>query len=296
MADQQDKTKGHVEISIEIGPAALEAVADFLIVAGSGGVVYDDGPRVVVRGYFRPDDAERVVTDLEQFLAGMPAAGLDPGPARVDTRFIPEVDWAHAWREHYRVNHVGERLVIKPSWEDYSPRPGEVVVEMDPGMAFGTGEHPTTLLCLRELDALVHDNMRVADVGTGSGILAVAAVKLGAASVFAVDNDPEAVRVARENAGRNGVADRIRVVLGDVSSLAEASEGAFNIIVMNIVADVIIPALPVLKDYMSDETVLLLSGIIDSRQGDVAAALKDHGFAEPVWKQEGEWLLAKVRR
>lgn len=287
---------GFFEVAVEISQDAMEAVADFLIASGSGGVSYDDGPACVVRAYFRPEEIDDIVPALDAYIARLPEFGLDPGLAKVSTRFVPDVDWAHAWREHYHVTHVGERLVIRPVWETYAPQSGEVVIDMDPGMAFGTGEHGTTALCLEALDALIQDGHRVADVGTGSAILAIAAAKLGAVAVDAIDNDREAIDVARRNVAANGVTDQVRVELSDVSALRNLSSSPYDVIVMNIVADVIIPSLPALVEHMHAKTDLLLSGIIDSRQADVEEALVANGLTSLSWEQKGEWRLVRARR
>lgn len=289
------KDNGFTEVAVTIGQDALEAVADFFIQHGSGGVSYDDAPPCVVRAYLRPDAVDTVMLALNAFLADLPAHGLEAGAPQVTTRFIPDVDWAHAWREHYHVTHVGQRLVIRPVWEEYAPEPGEVVIDMDPGMAFGTGEHGTTALCLRALDKLVAKGQRIADVGTGSAILAIASAKLGASCVMAIDIDPEAVEVAQRNVEANGVADRVRVKLGDISVL-DTSAAPYDIIVMNIIADVIIASLPALVKHMGDTTELLLSGIIDTRQEDVERALTENGLCSVHWEENGEWRLVHARR
>lgn len=291
-----DRERGFVEITAEIGHEAMEAVTDFLISLGAGGVAFTDEGTCRVTAYFRPEEAGRVVAALRSRLAEMPSFGLDPGPARITTRFVADADWAHAWRAHYHVTRVSERIVVRPVWEAYTPAPGDVVIDMDPGMAFGTGTHETTALCLAALDELVRPGIRVADIGTGSGILAIAAAKLGAAWVDAVDIDPEAADAARRNAAANGVAGRVRVFLGDAGTLARAGAPPYDLIVMNIVADVIIRELPRLAALAGRGAVLVLSGIIDARQDDVARALAAGGWTGAVWQQRGEWLSVRVRR
>lgn len=291
------KADGYYEVSVSVGHEAMEAVADFLVREGSGGVVYDEeGGVATVKAYFRPDVLEDVVARLNEHLAALPLHGLDPGDARVGWRFVPDADWAEAWRAFYKVRRVGERIVVRPVWEDYTPRPGEVVIDMDPGMAFGTGEHPTTMLCLEVLDELVTQGTRVADVGTGSGILAVAAAKLGAAEVDAVDIDPEAVQVAADNVRANGVEEKVRLRVGDVSALAAFGPAPYDVIVMNIVTDVIIAALPTLTAHLGAGARLVLSGIIDSRLDDVETAVTEAGLRVLDVRRRAEWVLVVAGR
>lgn len=287
---------GYYEMTVQIGHEALEAVTDFLVRHGAGGVAYDEGPVSVVRAYFRPESVGKVQRQLEEHLDRLPEYGLEPGTPQVSVRFVPNADWANAWREYYHVHRVGQRLVIRPVWEEYQAQPGDVVIDMDPGMAFGTGEHATTALCLEALDAVVRKGDRVADIGTGSGILSIAAAKLGASQVDAVDVDPEAVRVAIQNVNANEVQERVRVALGDADCLKQFGREPYDVLVMNIIADVIIASLPKLTAYIDQHTTVLLSGIIDSRREDVARALTDNGLRASEWRSQGEWLLVRAGR
>lgn len=289
---------GFVEIRVEVGHDALEAVADFLIRQGSGGVSYSDelpGTACVV-GYFRPDAAPTALAEAKAWLQQLPTFGLDPGPARVEATFVADADWANAWREHYHVLRVGQRLVIKPTWEAFVAEAGDVVLELDPGMAFGTGNHPTTALCLEALDAAIIGGERVADIGTGSGILAIAAAKLGASSVEAIDVDAEAVEIAQVNAQLNGVACRVRMAVGDAAALVDSGRGPFDIVVMNIIADVICAAAPELRRLCHPHGLWILSGIIEGRESDVKDALRRNGLRVTGRRQAGEWVLLEARR
>ncbi len=212
------------EVSASAPVEQAETVAEAMRTVAPGGVSIEDplvplGPEEgvrldrrkpsVVKAYLPVDDGlgER----LERLDAAFAALGVRP---ELTTRTVREEDWAGAWKEYFHVERFGERVVIRPSWRDHDPRPGDVVIDLDPGMAFGTGQHPTTRMCLELLEREIRSGMTVLDVGTGSGILAVAAVKLGAARVLAFDIEPGAVKVARENAGRNGVAGAIQLEVG----------------------------------------------------------------------------------
>ena len=183
-----------------------------------------------------------------------------------------EDDWLNNWRKYFKPTEVGEKLLICPSWYELEDTNGRVVLDIDPGLAFGTGKHETTRLCLSTLEKYVKDGSTVLDVGCGSGILGIASVLLGAKSAFGVDIDPMAVRTAVENAKANNVSDKFSVVCGD---LTEKVEGKYDIIVANIVADAIIFLSKGVAEFMNDDTVYIMSGIIDSRLPDVEQALCD---------------------
>jgi ribosomal protein L11 methyltransferase len=200
------------------------------------------------------------------------------------TRPLREEDWATAWKAFYKPFRVGRRLVVRPSWEPYAAAPDDCVLELDPGMAFGTGEHPTTRLCLEALEERVRPGDRVLDWGTGSGILAIAAVKLGATWVDARDHDPVAVAAARENARRNEVADRVLVERGDLPGAAP-----YDGVVANILAGPILAAAPRLRRLTRPGGWLIASGLTDARVAAVARALQDAGFSPPLTRAAGEW-------
>ncbi|MBR2715894.1 MAG: 50S ribosomal protein L11 methyltransferase [Ruminococcus sp.] len=189
-----------------------------------------------------------------------------------ELKMCEEDDWLNNWRKYFKPTKVGEKLIICPSWHELDDTEGRVVLDIDPGLAFGTGKHETTRLCLSTLEQYVKEGMSVLDVGCGSGILGIASILLGAKSAFGVDIDPMAVRTALENAKVNKVEDKFTVVCGD---LTQKVEGKFDIIVANIVADAIIFLSKGVREFMNDDTVYVMSGIIDSRLSDVLNALKD---------------------
>ncbi len=206
-----------------------------------------------------------------------------------------EEDWANAWKEHYRVHRVGERVVVRPPWHAYDPAEGEVVVELDPGMAFGTGLHPSTKLSVLALEEEIGEGDRVLDVGTGSGVLAIAAVLLGASQVDGVDIEPVAVRSTRENAERNGVGDRIRVEHGSVG-LGEPFGGTYDLVLANIIARVLVELAPGIAEAVATGGSLILSGVIESREPAVRRAFEAEGLAYQRRSQIEDWVALVYRR
>ena len=241
-----------------------------------------DKPRdvVIVHLYLAPDENPAEVLPLLK--ERLEAAGI---PYQLDTAGIEQEDWQNAWKQYYHAMDIGRRLAIVPGWETYdTPR---VQITMDPGLAFGTGTHETTALCLELLDELVQGGERVLDVGTGSGILAIAALKLGARQADGVDIDPMCVRTAGENAERNGVADRFRVLVGDLSDKAE---GVYDIITANIVAAAILSLAPAVPALMAPGAKFICSGIIDTRKDEVLAGLRACGLRPVEIQEKRGWV------
>jgi ribosomal protein L11 methyltransferase len=218
-------------------------------------------------------------------------------------RTLREEDWAHAWKKFYKPLRVGRRVVLKPSWEEFTPATDDIVVELDPGMAFGTGLHPTTRLCIVALEEAVGPGDSVLDVGCGSGVLAIVAQKLGATRLLAADIDPIAVEVTLENAGLNGVSTgeggALEVRLGSVPA---GMAGQFRVLVANILAEVIARLFdaeygyPPLAEPLAPDGVMILSGILDERAHIVEAAAQRNGFAVVQRYQEGDWVALVLRR
>lgn len=200
---------------------------------------------------------------------------------------VAEEDWANNWKQFYHTQRIGKRLVVSPSWENYEPKDGDVLMRLDPGMAFGTGTHDTTRLCLELLEDCVTEKTRILDVGTGSGILSVGGVLLGAPSALGVDIDPVAVKVAKENAEINGVSGKTEFVCGD---LTEKAHGQFEIVTANIVADVIIRLLSTVKNYLIKGGAFIISGIIDTRADEVEKACNEAGFETEKRIEHGGWV------
>jgi len=253
--------------------------------------ILDTSRPVVLRTYVPMDaQAEDIRQRVEQALWHL--GQLRPvGP--LQTRVLQEEDWANEWKKHYQVQRIGKRIVIVPSWLEYTPQPDDLILNLDPGMAFGTGLHPTTRLCLQLLERRMQPSLTVLDVGTGSGILAIAAVRLGAASVFALDNDPVAVEVARENVQRNGLSEQVAVELGSLGVADAPVQGigeGYQLIVANIISHVLIALAQDLATALLPGGMLITSGIIQEREAEVIQALAAAGLQIQERVQEGDWV------
>jgi ribosomal protein L11 methyltransferase len=212
---------------------------------------------------------------------------------------VHEEDWANAWKQFFQVERIGGRLVVRPAWREYSAQPGDVVLQLDPGMAFGTGQHETTRMCLIAAQELVRPGMRVLDLGCGSGILGIAAALLGAGDVIAVDSEPFAVEAARANARCNGVEARLRVAEGSLDRrwpFGAPPAAAFDLVLANIHAAAVIALAPRLHAALRPGGTLVASGIIAERLDGVAAALAAAGFVAPAACAAGEWRTVITRR
>jgi ribosomal protein L11 methyltransferase len=314
-----------LELRVTCDPEAVEAVSELFSRYVEGGVAIDEpydlrddgqahipvaGAPVAVRAYVPADAAgEETRARIEEGLWYLGRIDLGKvGPLGV--RQLAEEDWANAWKEHYHVVHLGRRTVIKPSWREYAPAPGEVVVELDPGMAFGTGLHPTTRSCLILLEEAIQPADRVLDVGTGSGILALAALKLGAAGVLALDVSEVAVAATRANAAANGVAARIEVRRATLEgaagepyfplppglAVAGTEIGEYNLVLANIIARVIAQLAPALLRAVRPGGMLIASGIIAERLHEAEEPLLAAGLADIERVHEGDWVTLRGRR
>lgn len=216
-------------------------------------------------------------------------------PATVTVTSLNEEDWADSWKQYYKPIKTGNRLVIVPVWEKYEPKDGEIVVLMDPGMAFGTGTHETTRLCSQLLEKYIKPGEKMLDVGCGSGILAICASKLGAASCFACDIDETAVRIAGENAELNHVTNVTAAVSNLLGSVPEVA-GGYQVICANIVADIIIRLAPDVGRFMADDGYLVVSGIILERKDEVLKALRENQLELVDYRTENDWFAGVVKK
>ncbi len=294
------KTTDWLEISVRVDGEAAEAVGQVFNRYGRGGAVvehlvagglgaHDDADELVVKTYIPAEDAQ-LKRQIEEALWHLGQLYPIPDPHFTTLR---EADWAEAWKAHYAVLHIGAHTVIVPEWQSYEPQPDEVAIVLDPGMAFGTGTHPTTRLCLEILEEVILPGMRALDLGTGSGVLAIAAAKQGAEVVHAVDVDPIAARAAQDNAAANAVSDRVCVEEG---SLDRAS-GRYDLVMVNILARVILALLDKgLADVLAPEGVVIASGIIDDQEAEVRAGFQAHGIEIVDRRVERDWVALIGRK
>lgn len=217
----------------------------------------------------------------------------DYGTLHLDTRSVNDQVWTDIWKKYFKPFHAGSRLVIKPSWEPYTPNADDLVIELDPGMAFGSGTHETTGMCLSLLESVIHGGEDIIDVGTGSGILAIGAALLGAGHVLAVDIDPDAVKVAQENVNHNHVGHIISVQQGN---LLDRVTDICDICVANIISDVIISFASPLMKHIRPGGLFICSGIVSQRSDEVALALKAAGYEILQKVTKGEWTAFLSRR
>ena len=304
------------EVSVDTSHEATELVSEILQELGAAGVVIEDPAllneyirsglwdytdleeseeteAVRVKAYWALDEElEGKLQRLAARLDGLAAHGIDTGAGAVSWKAVADEDWAETWKEFFHTEKIGARTVIKPTWEEYEAGAGEIVAELDPGAAFGTGQHATTTLCIRALEELVRPGMTVFDVGTGSGVLAIVAAKLGAKRVEAVDFDPVAVRVARENVRQNDVEDIVRTGQSD---LLKSVEGRADLIIANIIADIIVRLFGEVEAHLAPDGTMLLAGIIEDRLQDVVEAAALHGFAVEKIEQEKGWAAVIVK-
>ncbi len=250
---------------------------------------------VLVKGWFEQNEhTHDVIRSVRQRLSELSRQdiGINMGVLSLEMRNVADEDWSENWKKYYKPFRVGTRLVVKPTWEPYTPDEGDLVIELDPGMAFGTGTHETTNMCMRLLEKHLAEGMRVMDVGTGSGILAIAAAKLGAGEVLAIDIDPDAVKVAGENVALNNEQARVRVAAGD---LVGGEVMPCELAVANIVADAICMLAGPLTRHLARGGLLVCSGIIREREPDVLEAARAAGYRVADRLEQGEWVALCLR-
>ncbi|MDO4549365.1 MAG: 50S ribosomal protein L11 methyltransferase, partial [Clostridia bacterium] len=302
------------QLTVSTTSEAADAVSDIMIQAGASGTVIQDksevaalrdskGPNgwdmiddelvdempenVLVTGYYSTDGAEAAVSYMRKAFEGL----TDAGELTIETREVDDKDWAEGWKEQFSPIRLGNTFVVTPSWCSVEEKTGDRIIKIDPGMAFGTGAHETTAMCVEMVERYVKSGNTMIDIGTGSAILAIAASMVGAKSVLAIDIDPLAVKTARDNVTFNGI-ENVRVVKGDL--LKNIDEKA-NVITANIIADVIIKIAAPVKKHVLPGGYFICSGIPFARSNAVIAALEKAGYLIQELKHMGEWVAICAR-
>ena len=309
------------EVTIKTTTEAVEAISNILMEERCGGVMIED-PKdflfqkkneldwdyveeevfnksgqdgVLIKTYI-PEERNvlELIETVKARIALLPSFGLDIGEGSVSLSNVNESDWANEWKKYYKPTKVGKKIVVKPSWEEYEKQEGDLIIELDPGMAFGTGTHETTSMCIRELENYVDETKTVFDIGCGSGILAIAAAQLGAKEVVAGDLDEVAVKVSKENCEINNVSDKVVVKHG---SLFEVVDSKADVIVANIIADIRKILAKDVSKFLKDDGVFISSGIILANIAAVCQALEENGFEIVKVERLGEWsaIVSKLK-
>lgn len=290
-----------IEVQIKTTTEAEEAVANILYELGVGGLAIEDpndvlafakneddwdyiDPNllkqdfegVIIKGYFpESEDLIDKIELIKQNVEKIPQYNLDKGLGEVTTTEVYEKDWAESWKKYYKPKKIGEKIVVKPTWEKYKESSGEIIVELDPGMAFGTGTHETTTMCIRALEKHVRPESTIFDIGCGSGILSIAAAKLGGKKVIGVDLDELPVKVSKENVKLNKVSDVVEIRRGNLLDVVDEKA---DIIVSNIIAEIIVDLTSDITPYLKGDSIFISSGIIIEKIDMVVDALSKEGF------------------
>ncbi|QUH21117.1 50S ribosomal protein L11 methyltransferase [Alkaliphilus sp. B6464] len=308
-----------IEVSIKTTTEAVEAVANVLYDAGVSGVVIEDPYDIIlvnsdekawdyvdeslidleqgaiVKGYI-PESSDLVekIDLIEQSISTLPEFGLNIGTGEVSTLEVNEEDWSTSWKKYYKPTKIGKDIVIKPTWEQYEAQEGEIIIEMDPGMAFGTGTHETTMMCVQQLEERISKESTVFDIGCGSGILSIVAAKLGAEKVIGVDFDEVAVNVAKKNVVENKVDGAVEIRHGNLMDVVKEKA---DIVVANIIADIIILLSKDIKGFLNSDGLFIASGIILDKIDEVEKNLAVNGLEVIQVETLGEWavIVSKVK-
>ena len=310
----------YLEVTIQTASAGIELVANALTAGGFDSLVVEDQAEYEnflednraywdyideefqaelqglsrIKLYLEVDgNEEKQLKKLEKVLEALKKrTKKNLGSLEISSQLLPETNWEESWKDNYPPQRVGEKLIVVPCWNPEAQ--GRIPVILDPGLTFGTGAHPSTQMCMEFMEELVEDGMDVIDLGSGSGILSIAALRLGAKTAVGVDIDPKAEGIARENAAYNDFgADRFDAVTGNVTEdhelMARLSGRHYDLVFVNIVADVIIGLAPVLKHFMDENTRVICSGILDVREAEVHEALTANGLAILATKSKEDW-------
>ena len=308
------------EVLIKVDPQAVEAVTDILYGLGAQGVAIDepvdverlredelywdyidekllenDTEETKIMAYFSEEETNlpEKIAVIREKIRNLTEFGLSIGSGTVELSNVNQEDWESAWKQYFKPVHVTDRIVVKPEWEEYSPQEGEIVIEIDPGMAFGTGTHETTSMCINQIEKNLKAGDRVIDIGSGSGILSMASVLLGAEKATGVDLDPVAVRVALENVELNNLQDKIEILHGNLTDVIREKA---DIVVANIMADIILILLEDVRAFIKDDGLFISSGIIQEKRAAVEARLLEKNFSIVEVETKGEWCAITAQK
>lgn len=308
------------EVLIKVDPQAVEAVTDILYGLGAQGVAIDepvdvqklredelywdyidekllenDTEETKIMAYFSEEETNlpEKIAVIKEKIRNLTEFGLSIGSGTVELSNVNQEDWESAWKQYFKPVHVTDRIVVKPEWEEYSPQEGEIVIEIDPGMAFGTGTHETTSMCINQIEKNLKSGDTVIDIGSGSGILSMAAVLLGAEKATGVDLDPVAVRVALENVELNNLQDKIEILHGNLTDVIREKA---DIVVANIMADIILILLEDVREFIKDDGLFISSGIIQEKRAAVEARLLEKNFSIVEVETKGEWCAITAQK
>lgn len=308
------------EVLIKVDPQAVEAVTDILYGLGAQGVAIDepvdverlredelywdyidekllenDTEETKIMAYFSEEETNlpEKIAVIKEKIRNLTEFGLSIGSGTVELSNVNQEDWESAWKQYFKPVHVTDRIVVKPEWEEYSPQEGEIVIEIDPGMAFGTGTHETTSMCINQIEKNLKSGDTVIDIGCGSGILSMAAVLLGAQRATGVDLDPVAVRVALENVELNNLQDKIEILHGNLTDVIREKA---DIVVANIMADIILILLEDVRAFIKDDGLFISSGIIQEKRAAVEARLLEKNFSIVEVETKGEWCAITAQK
>lgn len=310
-----------IELSIKTTSLGTEPIVDILLNLGITGTIIEDPndleidkmddsswdyvdeslfykhDYVLVKSYVKKNDlSENIIDNIRHSLKKLKEEelGFDVGLCSMNLSFIKEDDWANNWKSYFKPKKIGEKIVIRPSWETYSPKEGEIVLNLDPGMAFGTGTHETTILCIKELEKWINADSSLMDIGCGTGILSIASALLGAKKIKAIDISLDAVEITKQNAKINNVEDKIEVFHGN---LLDNESGKYDIIVANIIADIIILLVEEgVDNFLNSKGIFIASGIILDRIDDVKRVLVKNNFELIDIKTMGEWAAIVCKK
>lgn len=306
--------KDYYEISVNINPAAIELVTDvFFEQFECEGVIqaeekYKDLELIettnnIAKGYilfeeekFAPLDIQKIFYNAREDLIEKGFSEEELGSWSIDAKKVVNQDWSKKWKEHWKPTRASEHIVICPSWEDYALKKDEILIHLDPGSAFGTGTHATTQLCIQAIEKYVKDGDFVADIGTGSGILAIAAIKCGASRAVGIDNDPLVIDVAIDNAQVNNVLSKIEFEHKTADELLKNHSSEFDFVAANILHNVLAEIMEDLKGLMKNGAYMVLSGILDEKKQVVYDAIEKHGLCIVETLKQENWIAIVVKK